>query len=173
MTFDELYDRHFDFVWRSLRRLGVPEADVSDIAQEVFLSVSRRLEHFEERAKVTTWLFKICMRAARDRKRRAHLRHELLDTAAVERAVDARCDSHAELEQRERLKLLEVALSAMSLEQRAAFTLFELEGMRAEDVAEALDLPLGTVYSRVRLARDVFRKSMARARARERSGGMT
>ena len=69
MTFKEVYDEHFRFVWRSLRRLGVRESDVPDAVQDVFLVVHRRLAEFEGRSKVTTWLFGICFRVARDRRK--------------------------------------------------------------------------------------------------------
>ena len=73
MTFKEVYDENFRFVWRSLRRLGVREGDVPDAVQDIFLIVHRKLGEFEGRSKVTTWLFGICLRVARDRRRAAGL----------------------------------------------------------------------------------------------------
>ena len=70
-TFKEVYEEQFRFVWRSLRRLGVRESDVADAAQDVFLVVHRRLDEFEGRSKVSTWLYGICYRVARDRRRLA------------------------------------------------------------------------------------------------------
>jgi RNA polymerase sigma-70 factor, ECF subfamily len=176
VTFDELYDEHFDFVWRSLRRLGVPDADLHDVAQEVFLVVHRRLSDFEGRSKVTTWLFRIAFHAARDRRRRAHVRREVLDATALEQSVDAAEDARTLLERREDLELFDRALTAMDLDQRAVFTLFELEGMSGSDIAEALEIPLGTAYSRLRLAREAFRRAVLRGEAlrrgpRARAGG--
>src|SRR5262245_64172476 len=121
MKFDELYERHFDFVWSSLRRLGVPLADLPDVTQEVFVVVHRRLPEFEERAKVTTWLFRICFHAARDRRRRAHVRHELVDENALERAEDPTDGAELIAERRDDLALFYEALDAMDLEQRAVF----------------------------------------------------
>ena len=164
VTFDELYERHFDFVWRSLRRLGVPTADLHDVAQEVFLVVHRRLGDFEGRSKVTTWLFRIALHAARDRRRRAHVRREVLDADLVEARVDPAVDASALLERRDDLELFDRALAAMDLDQRAVFLLFELEGMSGPDIAETLDVPLGTAYSRLRLAREAFRRTVLRAR---------
>jgi RNA polymerase sigma-70 factor (ECF subfamily) len=162
LTFDELYDEHFDFVWRSLRRLGVGAPDLQDVTQEVFLAVHRRLPHFEGRSKVTTWLFSICLHAARDRRRRAHFRHELAEDSLDDRLVDYHADAHSLLERRDDLELFEAALGAMDLEQRAVFTLFELEGVRGPELAETLEVPLGTAYSRLRLAREAFRRAVAR-----------
>jgi RNA polymerase sigma-70 factor, ECF subfamily len=169
VTFDELYDQHFDFVWRSLRRLGVPPADLQDVAQEVFLVVHRRLPHFEARSKVTTWLFSISLHAARDRRRRAHVRREVADATLVEELVDRGADASLLLERRQDLELFEAALMSMDLEQRAVFTLFELEGVSGPEIAEALEIPLGTVYSRLRLAREAFRHAVLRSVSQHRS----
>lgn len=163
MTFDELYDQYFDFVWRSLRRLGVPPSDLQDVAQEVFLVVHRRLPHFEARSKVTTWLFSICLHAARDRRRRAHVRREVPDAPFLERVVDGGGDASSLLERRHDLELFEAALASMDLDQRAVFTLFELEGVRGPEMAEALEIPLGTAYSRLRRAREAFRRAVMRS----------
>lgn len=165
MTFDELYDRHFDFVWRSLRRLGVRPADLQDAAQEVFVIVHRRLPDFEARAKVTTWLFTICLHAARDRRRRAYVRHEVSSAALLDEAEDLDADASSLLERRDDLALFEAALASMDLNQRAVFTLFELEGVSGPEVAEALDIPIGTAYSRLRLAREAFRRAVLRGLA--------
>jgi RNA polymerase sigma-70 factor, ECF subfamily len=157
MTFEELYDREFDFIWRSLRRLGIPHDDLPDAVQEVFLVVHRRLASFEGRAKVTTWLFKIALRVARDRRQRAHVRHELLGSEALDVAIDPREDVSQALERRDDLALFDAALEGLDLDQRAVFTLFELEGLSGPAVAELLDIPLGTAYSRLRLGRSTFR----------------
>jgi RNA polymerase sigma-70 factor, ECF subfamily len=166
MTFEELYDREFDFIWRSLRRLGVPHGDLPDAVQEVFLVVHRRLSSFEGRAKVTTWLFKIALRVARDRRRRAHVRNELLGSEALDVALDPGEDVIHALERRDDLALFDAALDGLDLEQRAVFTLFELEGMSGPAIAELLDIPLGTTYSRLRLGRASFREQLKRHAAR-------
>jgi RNA polymerase sigma-70 factor, ECF subfamily len=163
VTFDELYDRYFDFVWRSLGRLGVAPSDLQDVAQEVFLVVHRRLPYFEARSKVTTWLFSICLHAARDRRRRAHVRHEVSDAPFLEGLADGGADASRLLERRHDLELFDAALASMDLDQRAVFTLFELEGVRGPEIAEALEIPLSTAYSRLRLAREAFRRAVTRS----------
>jgi len=168
LTFKEVYREQFRFVWRSLRRLGVRESDVADAAQDVFLVVHRRLDEFEGRAKVSTWLYGICYRVARDRRRLAHVRHHVDDEVAVAERVDEHADVAAEAERREGFELLEALLDELPIEQRAVFTLFELDAMGGEEIALALEIPLGTVYSRLRVARDQFRKSLLRLQARER-----
>jgi len=169
MTFREVYDDHFRFVWRTLRRLGVREADVADAVQDVFVVVHRRLGEFEGRSKVTTWLYGISFRVAKDRRRLAHVRRETDDaTGTLSERHDERVDVAADAERKEGLALLEVILDELPLEQRAVFTLFELESMTGEEIAELLELPLGTVYSRLRIARDHFKRTLGRLQAKER-----
>lgn len=159
-----LYERHFDFVWRSLRHLGVRGADLSDASQEVFIVLYRCFGSFEGRGKVTTWLFKICFNVARNRRRLAHVRNEFpSEDAALERGSGRTLDPFAEAKRQEKLALFEAALAAMPIEQRAAFILFEIEGMTGPEASAALGVPLGTAYARLRLARIVFRDTVARA----------
>jgi RNA polymerase sigma-70 factor, ECF subfamily len=166
--FQELYERHFDFVWRTLRHLGVREAELPDACQEAFLVVYRRYPSFEARGKVTTWMFQICFNLARDRRRRAHGRHEVQDELALHTAPDAGRDPQAELERKDKLARLQSVLDGMEVGQRAAFILFELEGMTGPEAAAAMDVPLSTAYSRQRLGRAAFRAALARWRdARE------
>ncbi len=167
LSFRMVYEENFQFVWRSLRRLGVREADVPDAVQDVFIVVHRKLGEFQGRSKVSTWLFGIALRVARDRQKLAFTRRQVDDENAVSTCVDDSVDLAAALERKQGLELLEAILDTMPLEQRAVFTLFELEGMTGEAIAEALEVPLGTVYSRLRLARDVFQRAVQRMKARE------
>lgn len=167
LSFRMVYEEHFQFVWRSLRRLGVRESDVPDAVQDVFIVVHRKLGEFQGRSKVSTWLFGIALRVARDRQKLAFTRRQVDDENAVSSCVDDSVDLAADLERKQGLELLEAILDTMPLEQRAVFTLFELEGMTGEAIAEALEVPLGTVYSRLRLARDVFQRAVQRMKARE------
>ncbi len=162
MIFERLYHEQFSFVWRALRRLGVSEADLPDVLQEVFLVVHRRLPDFVARADVRAWLYRICFRAARDRRRKAYARREVLTSDPIE-PIDEPCHSALdELERREDARRFEAALEHLDLEQRAVLSLFELEGMAGPDIAVALEIPLGTVYSRLRLARAAFRRAVRR-----------
>ncbi|MCA9179471.1 MAG: sigma-70 family RNA polymerase sigma factor [Planctomycetales bacterium] len=166
LTLAEIYDAHFEFVWRVLRRLGVPNQDVRDALQDVFVVVHRKLPEFRGESKVTTWLFGICLRVASDRRRSAHARREIAtgtDLGAELPDVGAASD----IERRDAIRLLERILDEMPEEQRVVFTLFELEEHSCEAIAELVGVPLGTVYSRLRLARKVFKRGLARRQARE------
>lgn len=160
--FRDIYLANFDFVWRSLRRLGVEEVDAPDALQEVFLVVHRRLGEFEGRAKFTTWLFRICLNVVRTRQKAGRRRREVLDDEILtQRPSEARDPAEDAIHQ-EGLQVLERALSEMSLDQRAVFALFELEQVTCQEIAETLGIPLGTVYSRLRLGREAFRRSVRR-----------
>lgn len=161
-----LYEAHWDFVWRALRALGVREADLEDETHEVFLVVHRRLPEFEGRSRVTTWLWGIAARVASDWRRRAHVRREQVTDTPPERAVSADDSPDADLQRARARATLEWILDTMAPEQRAVFVLFELDGMPAEEIAALVEAPVNTVYSRLRLARKRFERSLATVHAR-------
>ncbi len=165
MTLEEIYAHHADFVWRCLRRQGVPREDAADAIQEVFLAVHRTLKSFEGRSSVRTWLFTICRSVARDRRTRAHRRLEVVRPNATFDDVDARADAAARVEHNDRLSLLETILSRLEPELRDVFVLYEIEDLTGEEIAEALTLPLGTVYSRLHAARKEFKRAVVRFEA--------
>src|SRR5262245_31415054 len=159
MTFEQFYDQHVAFVWRTLRLLGVHESYLNDSMQDVLVVVFRRLPHFQPTGEIKSWLFRICARTAKDYRRRAHTRREVLDEQPIVEARAAGLDAADELQKREDAAMLERTLAKLDFDQQLVFVLFELEGMTGEQIAAALDLPLGTVYSRLRLARQAFRRA--------------
>ena len=166
--FAQIYREHFPFVWKSLRRLGLRESDTADAAQEVFLVVYRKLDGFEGRSQMTTWLFGICLRVARDRQRLAHHRREIgADDDLLERMADT-TEPDDEVEKRQATVLLERILDGLEFDQRTVFVLFELDGLRGDEIATRLGIPAGTVASRLRLARESFQRAVGRLQARER-----
>jgi RNA polymerase sigma-70 factor (ECF subfamily) len=165
--FRAFYDAHVRFVWRALLRLGVVESELPDLVQEVFVVVHRKMGEFEGRAKVTTWLFAICMRVASDARRRARARREAVSTDGSLPAIACAGDGDAALDRQRARRLLDGILDRMPDEQRVVFALFELEGLSGDAIAELLDLPVGTVRSRLRLAREAFDRAVARLRAVE------
>lgn len=162
--FDQLYESYFDFVWRSLRRLGVREASLDDAAQDVFLVVHKKLGAFEGRAGLKTWLFGITLKVAATHRRTARRR----DADELPRTV-ADLESptpHEVTAQAEAVRLLHSLLDSLSDERREVFVMMELEQMSAPEVAEALGVSPNTVYSRLRKARSEFESALARHRAR-------
>jgi RNA polymerase sigma-70 factor (ECF subfamily) len=162
-TFPEVYRTHFSFVWRTLVRLGVREADLLDVTQNVFVVVHRRLSGFEGRSKLTTWLFSICRRIATDYRRSAPIRREVLvDGSNLFSLRAASSDNPLQhLDSEELRRMLETILDRLPEKLRVVFVLFVLEEMSGEDIACLLEVPLGTVRSRLRLAREVFRREVA------------
>lgn len=170
---EDVYREQFGFVWRSLRHLGVAEPDVEDATQDVFVVVHAKLATFEHRAQLTTWIYGICIHVAQAKRRRAHVRRELPTEPARMPVDDATRVVQADeaYERREAEDLLDRILDTLPIEQRAVFTLFELDGRSCEEIAELCAIPIGTVYSRLRLAREAFRRATARLEARERFVG--
>jgi RNA polymerase sigma-70 factor (ECF subfamily) len=167
MTLEEIYNQHAGFAWQTLRQMGLDETDAEDAMQEVFLTVHRALGDFEGRSSLRTWLFTICRSVARDRRGRAHRRREVSDDERLAGQVDDLTDVGRAVEHRQQVALLQAILDRMDAGQREVFLLFELQGLTGEAIAETLSLPLGTVYSRLRLGRAAFQAAVARLEAGE------
>jgi RNA polymerase sigma-70 factor (ECF subfamily) len=164
-----IHEEHADFVWRTLQRLGVRDADIEDQLQEVFVVVHHRLHTFDASARITTWLFGICMRVASAYRRRAHRRREqIVADVPEERLVDDGGPEREAAAREARERLLGV-LDLMDLEKRAIFVMFELDEMPCDEIADVLGVPVGTVHSRLHAARKDFQAALARFSAREAS----
>ncbi len=157
----DIFDEHADYVWRTLRYLGVPEADLPDLSQEVFVVVHRKLGEFEGRSSMRTWLHGICKRVAAARRRKAHVRRERLDSTPPDATLDASQDEA--LARRQQLQILQRILSELDDDKRAVFVLFEIEGMPMKEVAQTVGCPLQTAYSRLKAAREEVRRRFAKA----------
>jgi RNA polymerase sigma-70 factor (ECF subfamily) len=156
VQFEALYGEHFATIWRAVQRFGVSERDAADATQEVFVIAHRRLQEFEGRSSLRTWLFGIAFRVAAARRRHVREQREVLEAPGTDARPDLAEDPEAAVMRRELRGLLQLGLNSLPLEQRAVFTMFELEGFSGEEIALALQLPVGTVRSRLRLARATF-----------------
>jgi RNA polymerase sigma-70 factor (ECF subfamily) len=146
-----LVDAEYQFVWRSLRRLGVPEGDVDDAVQKVFLVLSRRLVEVRAGSE-KSFLYQSALRVAAEGRRATRRRREVFGTDH-EDAEDERPGPDDLTDLRRVRARLDDILDALPLELRAVFTLFELDQMTLTEIAELLDVPRGTVASRLRRAR--------------------
>lgn len=157
-----IFDEHARYVIRTLRHLGVREADVEDVAQEVFVTVHRKLPEFEGRSKLRTWLYAICLRIASDHRRRAYVVRE---RATEEPPVDtgARSGDEADTTFESRAFVQEL-LGELDDDKRAVLVLYEIEGLTMREVAEVVGCPLQTAYSRLHAARDLLRQAWERSR---------
>ena len=165
-TLQEVFHEYAPFVWRTLRHLGVAESDVEDVCQEVFVCVHRKLDGFEGRSSLRTWLYGICLRTASDHRRRAHVRRELPTSEPPPRSVQP--DQLRHLERGEARSILGGILDELDDDKRAVFVLYEIEGLPMKSIAEAVGCPLQTAYSRLHAAR---RHVVERAQRIERREG--
>ncbi len=148
--FAELYRTHFDLVWRALRRYGVAPDSLEDALQEVFLVVHRRLESFEGRSSLRTWIFGIARRVARDH--RASAQFEMTEPALLEQhSTDDATDERTAAWEASRL--LHSLLSQLAPDRRELLVLVELEQMTVAEAAQVLGENANTLQSRLRQAR--------------------
>ncbi len=162
-AFRDLYEANFDLIWNMLVRFGVPESDASDQAQQVFLTAYLRFESFEGRSEVRTWLCGISRCVASDYRRSARYRHELLCSTIEFDLLEL--GAAEDVSQGSTKRLAEAVLDKLPDEQRVVFVLYELEEMQGREIAELLDISLGTMRSRLRLARQAFSREVKRVAA--------
>jgi RNA polymerase sigma-70 factor (ECF subfamily) len=156
----DLYRAHAPFVASFLARLGVPRQELEDCVQVVFLTAHRRGGFEAGDAKPTTWLAEIALRVASDDRRTKRRR-----PAGDELNESAPSDAHSPeewLSLRQSLLRVQAALDTLSLEHRAVFILYELEGESCEHIASGLQIPIGTVHSRLHAARKLFSRAHER-----------
>jgi RNA polymerase sigma-70 factor (ECF subfamily) len=159
-----LYDEHFDFVWRSLRRLGVPVSSLDDATQDVFVIALRRQADFEGRSAVKTWLFGIAWNVARNLSRSKVRREDPLPDVLA----DARHLGQEEAAARsEAVQTLYELLDGLDDEKRVVFVMAELEELGAKEIASVIGVPENTVYSRLRAARSAFEAGLRRVKAKD------
>lgn len=154
----ELYQEHFPFVWKTARRLGIPEAERNDLCQETFLVAFRKLASFKE-GRFTTWLYRIAANLASDRHRRRRVREALRalwGEGEVERVAPA--TPHSDFEAREAEALVGAVLARMAPKKREVFALYELERLSAEEIAERVGCKVETVWTRLHYARKEFQR---------------
>ena len=174
-TFEGVYDTYFPFVWRSVRRLGVPERAVDDVVQDIFVVVHRRLGDFEGRSSVKTWLFGIVLRTVRDHRRTLRRKPGQLGAPQcdgtdgdMERLTTSNDDGpHESAARAQAVRLLHAVLDTLDDEKREVFVLAELEQMAVPEIAKAIDVNANTVYARLRAARHAFDEALARHHARD------
>lgn len=164
---EQMFDRHLDAVWRTARDLGIPPRDVEDVVQEVMLVCVRRLGDIEpqrERAFLLATAARVSANWRRTRRRRPAEPVESIDELTSD-ALDLQLRRHSPadaLERKRELELVQSALEQMTDVQREAFTLFEIEGLTAREIAEELGLTEAVVFARVQRARAVFQRCLAR-----------
>jgi RNA polymerase sigma-70 factor, ECF subfamily len=163
--FRAIFDGELVYVWHTLRRLGVREADLKDLCQEVFLTVHHLMDDFDQERPVRPWLFGIAYRIALRYRALARNAREVLGDEPQE-VVDPAPSAEEHLAKRDAERLVQAAIASIELRRRAVFVLHELDGQAIPQVADALSIPLNTAYSRLRLAREEFTSAVQRLTAR-------
>ncbi len=158
----------YRLIWRLLRRLGIPADGADDATQQVFLIAAERLDDIREGSE-RAFCFGTALRLAQSLKRR-FVREPASDTGDLNASP---LPNPEELADRKRAReLLDGILEEISIDLRTVFILFELEGLTSPEISEILGVPVGTVASRLRRARDRFQALVAERVPRGATGGM-
>ena len=158
--FRQLVHEHARPLARTLRYLGVSDADLEDAVQEVFVTAHRRWPELSHEESVGGWLRGVAVNVARNRRRNAE-RARRTFVPEVEEAADARLPEEELAERQRCLRLLRL-LDALPEEQRTALVLFEVEGVPMKEISELLGTSLPTAYRRVEDAREALKRAMTK-----------
>ncbi len=167
-SFAVVYRTFFDFVWSSTRHLGIDPGAIDDVVQEVFIVIHAKLHTVQQPESLRSWIYGVVRRTVsrhrRARKVRDNTRAEWaeLDSAAATTTMTPL--DHTERD--DAVALLSSLLNQLDETKREVFFLAEVEEMTAPEIAQALEIPLNTVYSRLRAARLAFEAALARHTAR-------
>jgi RNA polymerase sigma-70 factor (ECF subfamily) len=163
-AFPVIYKQYFDFVWSSARHLGAAIDAIDDVVQDVFIVIHGRLSSLQNPQALRSWIYGIVRRTVSDHRRSRRSR----DAAGARLGAEATSTGAAQpspLELTERnaeLALLESILAELDQPKREVFVMVEVLEMTVPEVALALEIPLNTAYSRLRLARKLFDEALAR-----------
>ena len=172
LIFEDVYHAYFRQTVAWMRGLGVPEAEIEDVAQDVFLIVRRKLAHFHG-GNLAGWLYRIAHLTVRNFRRRAWFKNffsrgQNLDSMDV---VGMGATPAMALEKKQDQRVLAQMLSRMSDKRRTTLVLFEIEGYSGQEIATLHRVPVKTVWTRLHHARKDL-VAMVAARRRQREAGM-
>lgn len=155
----QLMADHFDAVWKFVRRIGVGEQLAEDVSQEVFLVAARRIDDIKtESSSERSFLLATAYRVSRDLGRKAH-RETLRD---VDTELANMPTPEEQLDEKRSCEVIYRLLSELDEDVRAIFVMYEMDGMTMNEIAKLVGLPIGTVGSRLRRAREDFKARFER-----------
>jgi RNA polymerase sigma-70 factor (ECF subfamily) len=167
VDFRSVFELEMVYVMRTLRRLSVAPGDVEDLAHEVFLAAHQQFHRYDPSRPLKPWLFGFAFRIASHYRRKARRETPLLDADSIS---DEGPSPDSLLEKERKRQLILTALEGIELSRRAVFVLHELDACTCERISQTLEIPIGTVYSRLRLAREDFTSAVRRLQARKAAG---
>lgn len=161
-----LYTEHAEFVGRVLLRFLGEGNHVDDILQETFIIAFEKRDSFDaSRAAPSTWLYGIAANLCRHHKRGAGRQGKFHERLGREEST-ADAGPAMELERQQEIALVQEVVQGLPFKQREAFVLYEIEGLSGKEIAAMLQVPLGTVWTRLHEARNRFRESVTKQSAR-------
>lgn len=168
-AFEAVYQRYFAFVWSSTQHLGVTPPATDDVVQEVFMVIHAKLATLRQPESLRSWIYGIVRRTVSDHRRSQKTRAQSAGAFAIQTELEqSRPRTPLDLkEQSDKVKLLWSLLDEIAWPKREVFILAELEEMTVPEIAEALDIPLNTAYSRLRAGRLAFEEALARRTTRD------
>lgn len=172
--FAEVYRQYFDFVWSSVRHLGIHGAAIDDVVQEVFIVIYAKLPTVQQPDSLRSWIYGVVRRTASGyRRARKPDENSSVQVGEIEHAVGSPSATPLDVaEQNAQLALLASLLDELDEPKREVFILAELEELPVPEIAQALEIPLNTAYSRLRAARLAFEAGLARRAARLKEKGL-
>jgi RNA polymerase sigma-70 factor (ECF subfamily) len=159
LDIDTVFEAEFAYVWKTLRRFGIREADLPDQTQEVFIKLHELRTTYDTSRPLRPYLCAIAFRVAVGHRRRAHIRHEVSGDG-VGAQVDATPNAAELLERNEERSRLLEALEFVQDERRVVLVMHDIDSIAMPEIAAALQIPLNTGYSRLRLARAELREAL-------------
>jgi len=160
-----MVDGHYDAVWRTVRFLGIPDANAEDVAQQAFCIAARRLDGIAPGAELS-FLLATAWRVASEHRRAARRRPVASGSSEDLDTLEAHLPSPEDLLDKKRARVvLQGVLDAMPADLRMVFVLYEIEELTAPEIAAATGVRLGTVTSRLRRAREEFQGIVKRRNA--------
>lgn len=162
LAFEEVYERYFEFVWRSLRLLGVARESLDDAVQDTFGVIVRQLSHFEGRSSLRTWVYGIAQRVAANHRRGHRRKTAALEPLEHHSLQSREPDACSRAEAREAADLIVRFCAALEPDRRTLFVLGVLQNVPAAEIAALLGIPINTVYTRTRALRLALREQIER-----------
>ena len=158
-AFEQVFTDHVRYAGRTLRYLGVPEADLDDACQEVFIVVHRRIHELDRVEGARAWIRQVCVHVAQNARRSLRRRH---DAGVVLPDVSTPATQDQSVERSEMRARLLAILDRLTEEQRAVFVLYEIEQLAMSEVCEAVGCPVQTAYSRLHAARASVQEALGK-----------